>query len=271
MLSSKGVSHAHAPTVASTQAGTIQAVKGFQPPDLFESAAKEDPLGLLQRVQRDVLGDITDYTCTFTKQERLKGVLGPEEVIQVLCREQPFSVLMEWVRNPSHCDRVLYVKNKWTSRSGGAEAWVDPHGAIVDVVLGRRGGIRYDIQKAVREGKTLRAVDMFGFVNMLERIVTISTQASRRGDLTLTYRGKSRIADRDTYLFERTLPYSGPNGGYPDRVLLVHLDRALRVPVGMFSYADDDRTQLISSYVISDIVLNPGLTDTVFSKESNGF
>jgi hypothetical protein len=54
-------------------------------------------------------------------------------------------------------------------------------------------------------------------------------------------------------------------------VLLVHLDRALRVPVGMFSYADDDRTQLISSYVISDIVLNPGLTDTVFSKESNGF
>ena len=178
---------------------------------------------------------------------------------------------MEWVHNPRRCDRLLYVKNKWKSRSGGEEAWVDPHGVVVDVVLGSRGGIRYDIHKAVTEGKTMRAVDMFGFVNMLGRIVSISERAAQQGDLELTYLGKSELRDRPTYLFERTLPYTGEQGDYPDRVLVLHLDRQLRVPIGIFSFGDDDREDLLSSYIITDITLNPGLSPEVFSKESNGF
>ncbi len=239
--------------------------------DAFEERAIADPLGTLRGLLAESRESLSDYTCTFIKQDRLNGKLGRPEEIRVKCRERPFSVLMEWVRNPTCCDRVLYVKGRWINRRGGEEAWVDPNGALVNLVLGARGGVRYDVEKGVAEGRTRRPINAFGFVNMLRLIVSISELAATRGELALNYLGRSRLDDRETYLFERVLPYAGLQGTYPDRVLLVHLDRETHLPIGLFAYADDDREVLLGSYVMRDVTLNPGLSNAVFSKDANGF
>ncbi len=239
--------------------------------DAFEERAIADPLGTLRGLLAESRESLSDYTCTFIKRDRLNGKLGRPEEIRIKCRERPFSVLMEWVRNPTCCDRVLYVKGRWINRNGGEEAWVDPQGVLVNLVLGARGGIRYDIAKGVAEGRTRRPISEFGFVNMLRLIVSISELAATRGELVLNYLGQSQLDDRGTYVFERVLPYAGLQGTYPDRVLLVHLDRESHLPIGLFAYADDDREVLLGSYVMRDVTLNPGLSNAVFSKEANGF
>ena len=56
------------------------------------------------------------------------------------------------------------------------------------------------------------------------------------------------------------------------RLLLCDPNRTLQfVSVGMISFGDDAREQLISRYVITDIALNPGLSPAVFRPEGNGF
>ena len=252
--------HVHAYTAPST----VQS-------DAFEERAIADPLGTLRGLLAESRESLSDYTCTFIKRDRLNGKLGRPEEIRIKCRERPFSVLMEWVRNPTCCDRVLYVKGRWINRNGGEEAWVDPQGVLVNLVLGARGGIRYDIAKGVAEGRTRRPISEFGFVNMLRLIVSISELAATRGELVLNYLGQSQLDDRGTYVFERVLPYAGLQGPYPDRVLIVHLDRESHLPIGLFAYADDDREVLLGSYVMRDVTLNPGLSNAVFSKEANGF
>lgn len=239
--------------------------------DAFEERALADPLETLHEVLAESRAQLSDYTCTFIKRDRLNGKLGRPEEIRVKCRERPFSVLMEWVRNPTCCDRVLYVKGRWVNRSGSEDAWVDPRGALVNLLLGKRGGIRYDVEKGVAEGRTRRSISEFGFINMLRLIVNISEIAAARGELALNYLGRSQLDDRETYVFERVLPYAGLQGTYPDRVLLFHLDRETHLPIGLFAYADDDREVLLGSYVMRDVTLNPGLSNAVFSKEANGF
>ena len=71
-------------------------------------------------------------------------------------------------------------------------------------------------------------------------------------------------------MFERQLPYAGPGSIWPDRVLVVHLDREYKLPTLCESYADDARKQLLGRYMTTNIKLNPNLPESVFTKEGMG-
>jgi hypothetical protein len=76
--------------------GQGAAPKG-QPAPPAQPAAQtlDDALRLLNEGAK-TYQNVRDYTCTLIKQERVKGVLQPENVIQMKFRNQPFSVYMKW-------------------------------------------------------------------------------------------------------------------------------------------------------------------------------
>jgi len=71
-------------------------------------------------------------------------------------------------------------------------------------------------------------------------------------------------------VIERILPYTGEEGEYPDRLLVVHIDKQWLVPTACICYADLDRTELLGKYVYTDVQLNVGLTDADFDRKANG-
>src|SRR5262249_29523419 len=86
----------------------------------------QSPLDAALRLVADAKGvyqRVTDYTCTMISQERINGRLGPENIIQLEFRQNPFSVHMRWLGPHEVAGRdVVYVHgrngNKMRVREG---------------------------------------------------------------------------------------------------------------------------------------------------------
>jgi len=249
-------------------AGANVAYATVQPPagaiDLAGGLAKRDPVAFLRSSLERYNRSVHDYTCTFTKQELVNGRLTPEQVMHVKVREKPFSVNMLWVKNADKARRAIYVEGKWTGANGEKLAVVEPAGAIaqllVDDVMRPIDGP--DARKAAR-----RQIDQFGFANSLKLILRYCELAARRNELNIRYVGEGTHNGRPTYVLERWLPYVEEGGEYPDRVLVVHMDKEHLLPTCCISYADDAKTKLLGRYELTDVRFNVGLTDADFSRK----
>lgn len=232
--------------------------------DPLATTIKTDPIaffrGAIERYDRSV----HDYVCTFSKQELVGGELTTEQITQVKFREKPFSVNMLWVKNADKAQRAIYVQGKWTGKNGEKLAVVEPAGAIarllVDDVTRPIDGP--DAKKAGR-----RQIDQFGFANSLRLILKYCDLGMQRKEGSVKYVGEGTIAGRPTYVVERRLPYTDDNGMYPDRLLVVHVDKEYLVPTSCTSYADEAGTKLLGRYVVTDIRFNVGLTDRDFARK----
>lgn len=65
-------------------------------PEPKAPASPLDPAIELMNKSAQTYQQVQDYTCTLYKQERVKGVLQPENTIFMKFRNQPFSVYMKW-------------------------------------------------------------------------------------------------------------------------------------------------------------------------------
>ncbi|GMU23956.1 MAG: hypothetical protein AMXMBFR13_40330 [Phycisphaerae bacterium] len=232
----------------------------------LEARAAKDPLGVLQMALDRYDRSVRDYTCTFTKQELVNGKLTQEQVMRAMFREKPFSVRLEWTQNADKCSRVLYVADKWLEK-GRQMAVVEPAGAIAQLFVSyvMRPIDGEDARKSSR-----RTIDQFGLRNSLLLTLKYCQLAAEKKILDLAFKGTSKIGERPTLVFERRLPYTGDDGFWPDRVLVVHLDRELLLPVLCEAFADDQKTRLLGRYQSSDIELNSNLPDATFTKEGMG-
>lgn len=235
--------------------------------ETLEERAGRDPVGFLEWCLERHDRSVRDYTCVFTKQERVGRRLTEVQVINAMFREKPFSVRLDWVENADKCDQVLYVEDRWYD--GDARMAVVVPGRIarlfVPYVMRQIDGP--DARKTSR-----RTIDHFGLRNSMLLILKYCHEAREKNiaDYTFTYMGNGQVDGRDTLVFERFLPYNGQDSTWPDRILIVHIDRELLVPVLCKSYADDEREQLLGSYLLTDIRINVNLPDETFTMKGLG-
>lgn len=230
---------------ASVVAPGVKIETRIETPDPFELARRG-----LERYQREV----REYRCTFLKQERLPSGLTPVQEIDVLFREKPHSVYMFWKKNPDKVKRALYIDDPSFFKDGQRCGRVEPAGAIArlfvsDLLVPVSGK---DAQEASR-----RPINEFGFRSTLELWLNYNNAARQAGVLDIKYVGPGTIDNRPTHVFTRRLPYTGPNGQFPDARCDVHLDQEWLLPVAVYSYADADGKVLLGSYVMVNVQFNP--------------
>jgi hypothetical protein len=73
-----------------------QAAPGAAPAAQAPANPYDMPLRLVNEAAR-TYQQVQDYTCTLIQQERIKGILQPENVMLMKFRVQPFSVYMRWM------------------------------------------------------------------------------------------------------------------------------------------------------------------------------
>jgi hypothetical protein len=211
--------------------------------DQVESLIKSDPIAFLRdsliRYRREVRG----YYCTLQKQERIKGKLGPGEVIGVAFREEPFSVLMHWQTPPlGMADRALYV----AGQNGGKAL---ARGKILHIVHHR------DPYSADATNASRYALPEFGIAKGTERTLAAWEHAAARGALKVEYLGVRSVPEAGgvpCYILRRSCEPPEDDGVV---TVDVSFDTAHWLQVG--NVLTTAGRELVAAYYFRDLSLNP--------------
>ncbi len=235
--------------------GTQRAVYP-KPPKEMDALARRDGLALLEESIRWYERTVTDYTCTFTKQERIGETLAKTETTFMKFREKPFSVYLKWSK-PSKGQEVIFVRGRYKEK-----AVVHPSGLLG--LIFRKVSLDPEGKVATRHSR--RPITFAGLGNMLRLVVGQCKAAQAKGDLVLEYRGVREEAGRPAYVLNRILP---DGKGYPCHQLFIFIDCEYLLPVRTEAYLWDGR--LLSDYRYADLDLNPGLTDEDFNPDNREY
>lgn len=241
--------------------------------DPFEKLVRENPLGALIESRDRLVRNARDYTCTFVKQERIDEEISKEQETLVKFRAEPYSVMMEFTRNAGLAKRAIYVKGKWRDESAEDESLrelaVCQPGKGLSLLL---KSIKQPIRGPLAKATSRRTIDEFGFRRSLDLLIKYSERAKALNELGLTFEGETRFDGRDVWLIKRTLPYSGPDGHYPDRVANIYIDCEHKVPVAVYCYSNDacEPDQLLGKYEYRNVHFNVGLTESDFDPATYG-
>jgi len=231
--------------------------------------AQSDPLRFLHDCREQYVGrGVRDYACTFITEQRVNGSLSPVQEARVRFREEPFSVDMVFTQNATEAQRALFVENAWKDEQGRALAWFKPAGAVIKLFVPK---IKQPVDGPRAKAASRRALNEFGFRRTLDVIIKYTERGRENGELQLEFVGEGAIDGRPTYVFERRLPFTGREEPYPDALLRYHIDQEWLVPTGCFSFADSAGTDLLGSYLLTDVEFNVGLSDDDFDPQKIGF
>jgi hypothetical protein len=250
-----GASAASAPPPALSE-GAKKAVFTDSPEEMQKLAAA-DPLEFLRKSLRWCDERVLDYTCQFEKQEKIEGVILKTETMQMKFRAKTFSLYLKWVGDVTAGQEALYVEGQ-----NDGKVAVHPSGLLG--ILVRKVMVDPTSKLALKHSR--RPVTFAGMANMLRLIIPQCERARANGDLTLTYEGLRDQNGRPAYVFKRVLP---KKNDYPCPVLTIFIDQQFMICVRTDAY-DWDGT-LLSQYIYSDILINPGLKDADFDVESREY
>ncbi len=243
------------------------------PLNTFEDLVRRQPLKALIQARERLDREGLDYTCIFIKQECINDAMTAEQEIEVKFRPQPYSVMMNWLRNPGLAQRVLYVKNKWIDED--ADHPDEREQAVCQPAKGLSlfiKSIKQPIRGTVAQRTSRRSIDEFGFRRALDLLVLYSERAHERNELSLEFIGETSFDGRSVWLIRRHLPYTGEDGEYPDRVADIYLDRELHIPIAVHCFADDRcrPEDLLGKYEYRSVRFGQGLTDRDFDPATYG-
>lgn len=239
----------------------------------FEKLIRTDPLAALKKARTQHRRNVSDYACTFVKQEWLPSGMSREQEIETKFRAEPFSVMMHWIRNPGLAQRVIYVKNRWVDEDAGnpderEQAVCRPIPPLDSLIK----SIKQPIRGSRAKKASRRCIDEFGFERSFDLLIEYCELARSRNELHLEFKGDSEFDGRPTWVIRRELPYTRKGGPYPDRIAEIHIDKKFKIPVAVYCYADDDMTpeKLLGKYEYRNVRMDIGLTDRDFDPAAYG-
>jgi hypothetical protein len=224
------------------------------------TGALDQSLALMNEAKRKY-AEVRDYTCLVQSQERVRGVLREESIMQCKMRTEPFSVYMRWLAPERDRDQeVCFVlgrnNNKMRVRSrrlgsGKLLGWMsidtnDPrvveHSRHTIHEAGLGPLIEQTIKHMDMENKLGKSqVKMAEYTCNNRRAIRIDTVRTERLPQFYCYRSVLYL-DAESKLPLRTENYDWPRAGGP---------------------ADGD---LLEMFSFVDMRLNVGLTDQDFNK-----
>ncbi len=226
--------------------------------------AKSDHIALLEKSLNAYKSmPVRDYTCIFSKQERMRGVTGKKQETKVKFKQAPFSVAMTWIKNPPQGDRLIYVAGKYKNKAGLSQMLVRPKGWAAQLLVGKSVLKLPDGPDALKN--TLRPVTMFGFENILKELLRIYKLARKRGELKQGFDGVYDVGGRKCLVIVRILTKKRKE--YPYETVFIPIDIKTLMPMRILSF--DWNNKFLSNYEYRDVKFNVGLTEKDFTPQAN--
>ncbi len=212
--------------------------------------------------------EVSDYTATLHKQERIAGTLGEVQHLRVKMRHQPFSVYMKW-QTFDKGRELIYVEGQndgnilvqpggWKGRLTGTLA-LDPNGRM-----------------AMSESR--HPITEIGLARLAEKLLKYSyINIKRPNGWACEMHADQKVQGRDCYLFVMRYDSDQVNETY--RKSLQYVDKELSLPLMVINYGwgEDtdpetiDQQTLIESYTWSDIRIDQRLASGDFDETNSSY
>jgi len=208
---------------------------------------------------------VKDYTCTFFKQERVKGDLLDKETIAVKFRVKPHSVYMKWIKDPHEGRETLFVKG-WNDDEikaheggllGAVNANLDPRGSM-----------------AMKDNRhTVLEAGIGTIINLVKADLEL---AKANGEGKFEDLGMKTLEGANLRCFKAAFPpekcKTGINpekGKYYSPDIMICIDGRTGLPVAIEH--KNAKGQLEEYYMNKDLRLNVGLTDKDFDPDNDAY
>jgi hypothetical protein len=228
----------------------------------FAELCATDPVGALSHSLQKYQKEVEGYTCTFIKQDRLKGDLKATETIDCEFQQYPYSILMRWKQGTGRAESTLYVTGE-----NDNQLLIIPSSSTQKAAL-KLLGKRY-AKRDVNSSDVLEAArypaNHFGFHIATLRVYEAWKAALDREELQVEYRGLLPVAELDgkiCHVLHRICVHPEEEG-LTDVTL--YLD-----PVTHFQVGADLRENgnIIGRYYFKNVKLNPKFQANHFAAEN---
>jgi hypothetical protein len=237
------------------------------------------PLDPALEIAQEALGraqrDVTDYTATIVKRERIKGQLGNYEYMFAKIRNRkladgkivtPLSVYLKFLKPDDIKGReVVWVEgannNKMRAHEGGLlgrtlpSVWLDPHGA-----LAMRG--------------QLHPIDEIGIENLIVKLIERGEREKQYDECEVTFQKGAKINGRPCTVLSVRHPQ--PRDYFEFHLAQIFIDDEYNLPVRYAAFhwptrKDDQTGPVLEEYTYLDVKLNAGLSDADFDSNNPNY
>ncbi|MBI4398502.1 MAG: DUF1571 domain-containing protein [Candidatus Omnitrophica bacterium] len=216
-----------------------------------EVAQNQQDLFALFQGFRPAYEQVKDYTAKLHKEECDTHGRWHKEVLDFKFKK-PLAVQIKWLEGRQKGREALFVEgknnNKIVVKLSGLIALVFPK-----VRLSPKSELAKD-----ESGHTIREA---GLGYMMEELLKVTEGAHEKGELTLKVVDRTQKQEGPGHIVtvERTL---SSKKGYPYGKLIIYVDDALHLPVGVDRY--DAKGRLFAKYFYHDLKVNQDLKDEEF-------
>lgn len=217
----------------------------------------DEPLRLLKEA-RQSFQRVRDYSCLLVKRERINDQIGPDQVIQMKCRNQPFSVALTWIGPTNMVGQEAYFvlgQNDNKLRVKGAGGL----GLFGYVTLGPNDGRLTSSSK--------HSITEAGIGNLLDRLEK-GWQREQQLGLTRVNIAEYEYNNRNCWRVETIHPASARDQFLHYRNI-IYFDKEHKLPIRLECYdwpksPSDTRGPISEIVSFAHLKLNVGLTDDQF-------
>jgi Protein of unknown function (DUF1571) len=219
----------------------------------------------LARIERCKLRyrTVRDYTCTFSKRERIKGQLTPLHVIMMKVRTEPRSIYLKF-RQPTPGREAIYI----AGRNNGK---VLVHDVGLNKLLA--GTLRLEPTGGRAMEECRHPISEAGIGPLLDTLKARWSSELAPSESVVVFREKQTVGTRRCTMIEATHPHQQPEFMFY-RVRLF-IDDALGLPIHFEAYdwpsAPLAPAEMVEEYTYSDLRLNVGLSDIDFNVSNTNY
>ena len=228
-----------------------------EPATLPDRVRTADPLGAMLSDAKTAYGNLRDYICVFTRQERIKDVLGAEQVAEMKVRVKPFSMAIRFARP----DAVAGMEELYVSGTRTGKMKYRPAGA-----KGVNGFQLVSLDDPKLLADTRHPITELGVGATIDLLTNIATREKALGNGLEVFTSDFQFAGKNATRYE-ILARRAHAHRYAYRIL-VYVDKETKLPLRVEAYdAPKPGTtagDLLEAYSYTDQKFNVGLGDSAF-------
>ena len=210
------------------------------------------------------LEQLSDYSATMIKRERINGKLGEHEFMFIKVRHDPFSVYMQFLA-PSKLkgQEAIYVE-------GANDGKMSAHGTGILKVFGTQQ-LEPTSLLAMRGNRY--PITELGVQNLITRLVEIGARDTKFAECEVKFYPGAKIEDRVCTCIEVVHPV--PRRNFLFNVARIYIDDELNIPIRYEAYdwpeKEGGAPRLTEEYTYLELKLNNGYTDADFDVQNPNY
>lgn len=227
-----------------------------QDPEAISRLVKNDPLTFMQMSIDRYLREVQGYSCFFCKRERVNGKLRAREEIDVVFRERPHSVYMQWRKGATSAQKVVFVKGE------NDDCLLALPAGLLSIAGVQVRSLDHPASK--NSGRYL--ISDFGIKLGCERALRDMRRAGKAGTLRVHSEGDSAVPELDNQRCYKLVRDIDPAEEDGVRKAVFFFDTDTWLQTGTILYDVDNN--LIAEYFFKDLHFNPQFTPQQFTQSA---